>query len=77
MNEARAVKIPLSRVLAQRTLSISSLADMGCQTSGCDEHPTHVALVEVTLDSGESFSSVQHLCPVCALARTGRELPQA
>lgn len=74
---AEAVKIPLSRVRSQKTLAIDLIKEIGCQTPDCANTPTHVALVEVTLDTGDSFTSVQHLCSLCALARSTRSLPKA
>jgi len=72
-----AVKISLDRVASQRVLSWNTLQEVGCQTEGCEDHPTHLALVEVTLDTGQTFSTVQHYCTTCALLRTAKSLAEA
>lgn len=72
-----AVKISLDRVASQRVLSWNTLEEIGCQTPGCDDAPTHLALVEVTLDTGQTFTTVQHYCSTCALLRTAKTLGEA
>lgn len=65
---ARTLKISEDMIARQRVLSITRISTIGCNTDGCENDPTHAALVFVVLLDGKRLSVVRHLCDSCSMA---------